>query len=109
MIIPSLNKPKPILPVEMPRIPAGPFIFLNGETRSLPKAFWIDKYEVTIAQYAEFLAELQANPTDRYDHPDQAEAAPKRSIISRMTGTSITRPRSSAAPTMGRRSISTAR
>ena len=78
VIIPSLNKTKPILPVEMPRIPAGPFIFLDGETRSLPKAFWIDKYEVTIAQYAEFLAELQANPTDRYDHPDQAEAAPEK-------------------------------
>ncbi|MGI9243068.1 MAG: SUMF1/EgtB/PvdO family nonheme iron enzyme [Verrucomicrobiales bacterium] len=78
VIIPNLNKPKPIETVEMPRIPAGSFIFLDGESRSIPKAFWIDKYEVTIAQYAEFLEALRANPTDEYDHPKQAEAAPDK-------------------------------
>lgn len=78
VIIPALNKPKPIRVVEMLRIPAGRFIFLDGETRTIPKAFWIDKYEVTIAQYAEFLADLQGNPTDEYDHPEQATRAPDK-------------------------------
>ena len=62
----------------MLRIPAGEFIFLDGEIRSIPKAFWIDKYEVTIAQYAEFLAELRNNPTSEYDHPDQAANSPDK-------------------------------
>ncbi len=55
---------------EMVRIPAGDFIYQNGQTATT-KEFWIDKYEVTIGQYARFLAYLQANPTTEFDHPDQ--------------------------------------
>lgn len=77
-VIPIFDKPKPIATEEMPRIPAGDFIFQEGRKRSILESFWIDKYEVTIAQYAEFLAALQAAPTKRYDHPGQAEKAPEK-------------------------------
>ena len=62
----------------MLRIPAGEFIYLDGERRTVQKPFWIDKYEVTIAQYAQFLDALAANPTTSYDHPDQAKNAPDK-------------------------------
>jgi formylglycine-generating enzyme required for sulfatase activity/DNA-binding NarL/FixJ family response regulator len=57
---------------EMVRIPAGEFIYQDGEKVNLPE-FWIDKYEVTIAQYAEFLNYLEDNPAEatKFDHPDQ--------------------------------------
>jgi formylglycine-generating enzyme required for sulfatase activity/CheY-like chemotaxis protein len=51
-------------------IPAGEFIYQNGERMNLP-VFWIDTYEVTIAQYAAFLAALKAHPTTAYDSPEQ--------------------------------------
>lgn len=54
----------------MVRIPASEFIYQKAETRSLPE-FWIDKYEVTIAQYAEFLEHLSHFPGVSYDHPKQ--------------------------------------
>jgi formylglycine-generating enzyme required for sulfatase activity len=38
--------------------------------RDLPE-FWISKYEVTIAQYADFLEDLERTPTTRHDHPRQ--------------------------------------
>ncbi|HEY5894792.1 MAG TPA: SUMF1/EgtB/PvdO family nonheme iron enzyme [Chthoniobacterales bacterium] len=52
------------------KIPAGAFIYQNGETKELPD-FWIDEYEVTIGDYAEFLKALEKNPTTQYDAPSQ--------------------------------------
>ena len=52
------------------RIPAGEFIFRDGQKRSLP-AFDIDRYEVTLAEYAAFLDALPHGETNRFDHPDQ--------------------------------------
>ncbi len=51
-------------------IPAGDFIFANGQKKTLPE-FWIDRYEVTYGQYAWFLAYLEEHPTTEYDHPQQ--------------------------------------
>jgi CheY-like chemotaxis protein len=50
-------------------IPAGEFIYQDGKKMTLP-TFWIDEYEVTIGQYAQFLDALKAKPTDAYEHPD---------------------------------------
>lgn len=54
----------------MMRIPAGEFIYQDGQVIELPE-FWIDKHEVTIAQYAEFLEAMENEPTDEFDHPDR--------------------------------------
>lgn len=54
----------------MIEIPAGPFIYQQGETVDLP-TFYIDKYEVTIRDYIKFLEALEKNPTTQYDHPQQ--------------------------------------
>jgi formylglycine-generating enzyme required for sulfatase activity len=51
-------------------IPAGEFLFANGEQKTLPD-FWIDKYEVTYGQYAEFVKALDLRPTTEFDHKDQ--------------------------------------
>jgi formylglycine-generating enzyme required for sulfatase activity len=51
-------------------IPAGPFTFANGQTVDLPE-FSIDKYEVTIGQYAKFVEALENHPTSEYDHEKQ--------------------------------------
>lgn len=63
--------PKP-LKETMVAIPAGEFLYQHGEKRTLP-AFWIDKHEVTIGQYAEFLDALEKDKTKAgdYSHPDQ--------------------------------------
>lgn len=53
---------------EMIAIPAGRFVYQNGERRQLP-AFWISKHEVTLGQYAEFLTAV--GNSSAYDHPDQ--------------------------------------
>jgi formylglycine-generating enzyme required for sulfatase activity len=55
---------------EMVAIPAGPFVYRNGVSRSLP-TFWISRTEVTLGQYAEFLQALEEGAPNRYDHPDQ--------------------------------------
>lgn len=57
----------------MIRIPPGKFIYQNGEQIDLPE-YYIDQYEVTIGQYARFLAALagEKNP-GAHDHPDQPE------------------------------------
>lgn len=54
-------------------IPAGEFIFRDGQKRSLP-AFDIDRYEVTLAEYSAFLTALPHGDPTRYDHPDQPAA-----------------------------------
>jgi formylglycine-generating enzyme required for sulfatase activity/CheY-like chemotaxis protein len=53
-------------------IPGGDFIYQDGEKMNLP-TFWIDKYEVTIGQYAKFLAFIKNNPGEerQYEHPAQ--------------------------------------
>ena len=51
-------------------IPAGDFVFANGEPKTLPD-FWIDKYEVTYGQYAKFVAALEAHSSRDYDDPRQ--------------------------------------
>lgn len=55
---------------EQIHIPAGEFLFANGEKTNLPD-FWIDKYEVTYGQYAKFVQELENRPTSEFDHPQQ--------------------------------------
>ena len=64
--------PKPLQPA-MVAIPAGEFTYQQEAQKRINNAFWIDKYEVTIGQYAEFLAALAADPAKakQYDHPDQ--------------------------------------
>ena len=56
---------------KMFKIPAGEFIFQNGEKVTLPE-FWIDEHEVTIADYKEFLDYLEANPgeAEKFAHQD---------------------------------------
>jgi formylglycine-generating enzyme required for sulfatase activity/CheY-like chemotaxis protein len=51
-------------------IPAGPFTFGSGQTVDLPE-FSIDKYEVTIGQYAKFVQALENHPTSEFDHEKQ--------------------------------------
>ncbi len=55
-------------------VPAGEFIYQDGEKVDLP-AFWIDEHEVTIADYKEFLDFLEANPGEakNFAHPDMPE------------------------------------
>jgi formylglycine-generating enzyme required for sulfatase activity len=61
------------IPNEMVHIPAGEFIFQNGE-KAATGEYWIDKHEVTIGQYAKFLAALNERPTTEYDSPEQPKA-----------------------------------
>lgn len=56
----------------MLRIAGGEFIYQNGETATVP-TFWIDQYEVTIGDYADFIAALGAPETKDFNHPDQPE------------------------------------
>lgn len=58
-----------VLPIEMVRIPAGEFKYQNRDKIKLPQ-FWISKHEVTIGQYAEFLAAVKASP-GAFDDPRQ--------------------------------------
>ncbi len=60
---------------QMVKIPAGEFIFQDGQKVTLPE-YYIGKYEVTMGQYARFLKALEAEgteakPSAAYDHPDQ--------------------------------------
>ncbi len=50
-------------------VPAGEFIYQKDERVTLP-AFWIDEYEVTIGQYAQFLDAIKANPAATQESPD---------------------------------------
>ena len=62
---------------QMVHIPAGPFLFGEDNKRATTGEFWIDKYEVTIGQYARFLETLEAapNPT-QFDNPKQPPGKP---------------------------------
>lgn len=53
-------------------IPAGPFVCGSGEKVNLG-TYWIDKYEVTLGQYGEFLDWIQAHPGEvaRFEHENQ--------------------------------------
>jgi formylglycine-generating enzyme required for sulfatase activity len=51
---------------ELVAVPAGGFIYQKGKHEKTD-AFWISKYEVTIAQYAEFLDALKGAPNGKYD------------------------------------------
>jgi formylglycine-generating enzyme required for sulfatase activity len=55
---------------EQVNIPAGEFLFGNGEPKNLPE-FWIDKYEVTYGEYAKFVHALEQRPSSDYDDPHQ--------------------------------------
>jgi len=57
--------------VQMVEIPAGEFIYQDGQTASTSQPFWIDKYEVTMEQYEKFLEYLKKSPTTVFDHPRQ--------------------------------------
>lgn len=56
----------------MIEIPAGEFVYQDGQKVNLP-AFFIDEYEVTIGQYAQFLAALEEDPglAEKVAHPKQ--------------------------------------
>lgn len=54
----------------MVAVPAGEFVYQDGQ-KAATNAFWIDQYEVTIGQYAKFLASLNSHPTTEFDHPKQ--------------------------------------
>jgi formylglycine-generating enzyme required for sulfatase activity len=51
----------------MVEVPAGEFVFQDGQRTSLP-TFWINRYEVTIGQYRRFL-EVIAGGTKPAEHP----------------------------------------
>lgn len=53
---------QPPLPLKevMVLVKAGPATYQNGQ-KGVVNDFWIDKYEITIGQYAEFLAALEAD------------------------------------------------
>lgn len=53
-------------------IPAGEFVYQEGKKVTLP-VFRIDEYEVSIGQYQQFLAALEADPSlsAKVEHPDQ--------------------------------------
>jgi len=59
---------------QLSRIPAGTFLYQDGEEIELDE-YWIGTYEVTIADYAEFLHALEEDPTlsIRVRHPEEPE------------------------------------
>lgn len=69
-VTPKTTAKSPITSQEMMVIPAGPFQYQKKERRNLP-TFWISRDEVTISQYAEFLAALKKQPSVNVNHPDQ--------------------------------------
>ena len=51
-------------------VPAGDFTFRDGSRINLPD-FWLDSHEVTIGQYADFLAATAGPDRKKFDHPEQ--------------------------------------
>jgi formylglycine-generating enzyme required for sulfatase activity/CheY-like chemotaxis protein len=68
----QLSRPPDPLQETMVPVKGGAYIYQSGQKREL-KNFWIDKYEVTIGQYEEFLNVIQSDAakTARFNHPDQ--------------------------------------
>ena len=66
----ELQTTSSLVALEMVEVPGGPFLYQKNEKANL-KGFWISKYEVTIAQYAEFLDAIKAAPPKAFDHPAQ--------------------------------------
>ncbi len=64
------------VPDSLVRIPAGAFIYQDGEEKTLPD-FWIDEHEVTFGQYGLFLSALERmaksepGSEKQFDHPKQ--------------------------------------
>ena len=54
----------------MIKIEGGEFTYQKDTTETLP-TFWIDKYEITIAQYKAFLDAIKSTNGKEFDHPDQ--------------------------------------
>jgi serine/threonine protein kinase len=54
------------------KVPAGAFAYGNGEQVNLG-TFWIDKFEVTIGQYAEFVQWIKEHPEEvgKFEHESQ--------------------------------------
>ena len=63
----------PITGKEMVRVPAGPFIYQDGEWAIHLDEFWIDKTPVTHADYKRF---IDANPNHEVPFVDEAWAKP---------------------------------
>lgn len=60
---------------EMILIPKGEFIYQKNRYTLTPDAdFWISKYEVTIGQYADFLAALKQSGQTAFDDPVQPKS-----------------------------------
>ena len=56
---------------EMILVPAGEFLFQNGQKAATLAPFWISRHEVTIGEYAAFLQALGEQPTKAHDHKEQ--------------------------------------
>ena len=69
------------------KVEEGEFFYQNGERRTVP-AYDIDPVEVTIAQYAEFLAAVGSST--EYDHA--AQPANKGAILTRSGSNFMRRP-----------------
>lgn len=54
----------------MIRIEGGEFTYQKDTTETLP-TFWIDKYEVTIAEYKKFLDGIKSAESKKFNHPDE--------------------------------------
>ena len=68
----NIKSPEPIIidSETMIRIEGGEFTYQKDITETLP-TFWIDKYEVTIAQYKAFLDAINSLNSKEFIHPDQ--------------------------------------
>jgi len=68
----STKSPEPAIndSDSMIRIEGGEFIYQKNTTETLPD-FWIDKYEITIAQYKKFLDAIKSSENKKFDHPEQ--------------------------------------
>jgi formylglycine-generating enzyme required for sulfatase activity len=69
---PNIKSPESIINYSdtMIRIEGGEFTYQKDTTETLP-TFWIDKYEITIAQYKAFLDVISSSNDNEFDHPDQ--------------------------------------
>lgn len=64
LVVMALGTAPPINPYTMVYVPAAQFTFQEDETRSVAQGFYMDKYEVTIGQYKQFLDALAAGWVD---------------------------------------------